>query len=226
MIYFLGYPLVFSLLRLMVRVLGRLRSSGEENVPARGGVLLCPNHLSDADPPTLFVTTPRRAWFVGKRELFEIPVLGWFFARFHAFPIERDSADRAALRRIERCLNAGDPVAVFPEGRCSETGRLQKVQPGAALLALRTGAPIVPVGLQNTNGLMPYGKLVPRWSPRPVVVTFGPPIRPQSFAHLPRGEAVAAMTQALAEALAELTHQPPPPAPAPRIRRRSSAETS
>lgn len=210
MIYFLGYPILFPLLRLLLRLLGRLKSSGEENVPPRGGVLLCPNHLSDSDPPTLFVTTPRRAWFVGKRELFEIPVLGWFFSHFHAFPIERDSADRAALRRIEAHLRAGEAVVVFPEGRLSETGTLQRVQPGAALLALRTGTPIVPVGLENTNGVLPYGDLIPRFSPRPVTVTFGPPLRPQAFAHLPRRAAVAAMTEALGRELARLTDQPPP----------------
>ena len=210
MFYFLAYPLVFVLLRLMMRVLGRLRSSGEENVPATGGVLLCPNHISDCDPPAVFVSTPRRPWFVGKSELFELPVLGWMFAHFQGFPIKRDSADRAALRRIEALLKAGQPVVLFPEGRLSETGRLQRIQPGAALVSLRTGAPIVPVGLQNTNGIVPYGELSPRFSPRRVEVRYGAPIRPQDYAALPRSEALAAMTGALGEALARLTHQPPP----------------
>ncbi|MGI4791526.1 MAG: lysophospholipid acyltransferase family protein [Janthinobacterium lividum] len=211
MIYFFLYPLLFVLLRLLLRVLGRLHSSGEANVPAHGGILYCPNHLSDADPPTVFVSVPRRAWFVGKSELFEIPVLGWFFAHFQGFPIKRDSADRAALRRIEALLKSGEPVVVFPEGRCSETGLLQRIQPGAALLSLRAGVPIIPIGLQNTNGVLPYGKLVPRYSPRSIEVTFGKPIRPQDYAQLSRGEAIAAITEALGLALARLTDQPPPP---------------
>ncbi len=210
MTYFLLYPLVFTLLRLMMRVLGRIHSSGEANVPRSGGVLFCPNHISDCDPPAVFVTTPRRAWFVGKSELFEIPVLGWLFAHFQGFPIKRDSADRAALRRIEALLKSGQPVVLFPEGRLSESGLLQRVQPGAALLALRTGVPIVPVGLRNTNGVVPYGALRPQYSPRSVQVTYGSPIHPQDYATLPRPKAVAALTEVLAAALVELTDQPPP----------------
>ena len=212
MIYFLLYPLVFTLLRLLMRVLGRIHSSGESNVPASGGVLFCPNHTSDCDPPAVFVTTPRRAWFVGKSELFEIPVLGWLFAHFQGFPIKRDSADRAALRRIEALLKFGQPVVLFPEGRLSESGTLQRVQPGAALLSLRTGAPIVPVGIRNTNGVVPYGDLWPRYSSRPVQVTYGVPIYPQNYARLPRPKAIVALTAKLADALAELTDQPPPSA--------------
>ena len=207
MTYFLLYPLVFTLLRLLMRVLGRLQSFGEENVPATGGFLLCPNHISDCDPPAVFVSTPRRAWFVGKSELFEIPVLGWFFSHFQGFPIKRDSADRDALRRIEALLRAGQPVVLFPEGRLSETGTLQKLQPGAALLSLRTGVPIVPVGITGTSGIVPYGKLRPRFSPRPVRVAYGLPIYPQAYAALPRREAITAMMQALEAALVRLTQQ-------------------
>ncbi len=208
MFYFLLYPLVFTLARLLLRVLGRLRSSGEGNVPRRGGLLYCPNHASDADPAAVFVSAPRRCWMVAKSELFDIPVAGWFFRRFHGLSINRDSADRAALRRIEGRLKAGDPVLLFPEGRVSETGRLGPIQPGAALLALRANVPIVPVGLQNTPGLLPYGELLLRPAPRPVIVTYGPPIYPRAFAHLPRARAIAAITAQLGAELARLSAPP------------------
>ena len=211
MIYFLSYPFLFAFLRLILRVLGRLRSSGEENIPRRGGVLYCPNHISDADPTAIFVTAPRRCWMVGKREIFEIPILGPWFAQLQGIQIHRDTPDRAALRRIEQVLNGGEAVLLFPEGRASEEGRLQRLQPGVALVALRTGTPIIPIGLEHTNGLLPYGKLIPRWSPQPLVVTYGPPIHPQDFSGLPRGSAIEAITQKLGDELARLTHQPPPP---------------
>jgi len=211
MIYFLSYPFLFALLRLTLRVLGRLRSSGEENVPRRGGVLYCPNHISDADPTAIFVTAPRRCWMVGKRELFQIPVLGPYFAQLQGIQIHRDTSDRAALRRIEEVLKGGEAVLLFPEGRASEDGRLQRLQPGAALVALRTGTPIMPIGLENVNGVLPYGKLVPRWSLRPVVVTYGPPIHPKDFTEMPRGKAIEAITRKLGDELARLTHQPPRP---------------
>jgi 1-acyl-sn-glycerol-3-phosphate acyltransferase len=211
MIYFLSYPFLFAFLRLLLRGLGRLRSGGEQNVPRRGGVLYCPNHLSDADPTAVFVTAPRRCWMVGKQEIFEIPILGWFFFQLQAIPIHRDSPDRTALRRIEEVLRGGEAVLLFPEGRCSEDGHLQKLQPGVALVALRTGTPIIPIGLQNTNGLLPYGKLVPRRPPAPIIVTYGPPIDPRAFGHLPRSKAIEAITQKLGSELARLTHQSPPP---------------
>ena len=211
MIYFLSYPFLFAFLRLLLRGLGGLRSSGEQNVPHRGGVLYCPNHISDADPTAIFVTAPRRCWMVGKREIFEIPVLGWFFFQLQAIPIQRDSPDRTALRRIEEVLKGGEAVLLFPEGRCSEDGRLQKLQPGVALVALRTGTPIIPIGLQNTNGLLPYGKLMPRRPSAPISVIYGPPIDPREFGHLPRSQAIAALTQKLGAELARLTQQPLPP---------------
>lgn len=211
MIYFLAYPLFFSVIRLLMKVLGRLRSSGEENVPLTGGLIFCPNHIADADPPTVFVSLPRRAWFIGKEELFQIPVVGWFFRHFHAFPIKRDSADRAALKRAEACLRRGEPILVFPEGRCARDGKLQRIQPGAAMLSVRTGCPIVPIGLAHTNEILPYGSLRPRFSKHPVTVTFGPPLRPQEFADLRHGKAVEAVTKRLGDELARLTHQAPPP---------------
>lgn len=222
-VYFFSSFVLFPLARLLARVLGRLRTSGERHVPARGGFIYCPNHISDADPVVFFVSQPRRAWFIGKQELFDIPILGWFFYRFHAFPIRRDTADRAALRRAEACLRRGEPILLFPEGRCSQTGRLQHIQSGAALLALRADVPIVPVGIEHTNELLPYGSLAPRFSRHPVTLTFGPILRPSEFAHLKHGEAVEAMTHKLGEELARLTHQAPPPASAARPRRQPSA---
>ena len=211
MLYFLTYPFFFSAIRLGLKLLGRLRSSGEENVPLRGGLIFSPNHISDADPPTVFVSFPRRAWFIGKEELFQIPVVGWFFHHFHAFPIKRDSADRAALKRAEACLRRGEPILVFPEGRCARDGKLQRIQPGAAMLSVRTGCPIIPVGLEHTNEVLPYGSLRPRFSKHPVTVTFGPAIRPQEFSDLRHSKAVEAVTKRLGEELARLTNQPAPP---------------
>jgi 1-acyl-sn-glycerol-3-phosphate acyltransferase len=210
MIYFLFYPILFTIFRLFARILGRVQTSGEANVPKTGAVIYCPNHLSDADPPTVFVCLPRRAWFIGKSELFAVPVIGWFFAHFHGFPIKRDSADRAALRRAEELLIRGEPLVIFPEGRCAQDGRLQRIQPGAALLSARTGAPIIPVGLRYTNEILPYGSSVPRFSKHAVRLDFGTPIDPKEFSHLHRSEAIKAITQRLGEALAQLIDQPAP----------------
>ena len=205
MIYFLTYPIVFIFFRLLARLLGRVQTQGVANVPLTGGFLYCPNHLSDADPATVFVTIPRRAWFIGKSELYDIPLVGWFFHHFHSLPIKRDSADRAALRRIETLLKCGDPVLIFPEGRCAQDGILGRIQPGAALLSLRANVPIVPVGLRHTNQLLPYGTLMPRFTKDRVTVAFGTPIHPSEFAPLGRSAAIAAITEKLRDELIRLT---------------------
>ncbi|MBV9852770.1 MAG: 1-acyl-sn-glycerol-3-phosphate acyltransferase [Armatimonadetes bacterium] len=224
MIYFLLYPVFFSVFRLLARVLGRMHSTGETFVPRTGPVIYCPNHVSDADPPVVFVCLPRRAWFIAKSELFAVPGFGWVLSRFHAFPIKRDTADRTALRRAEGVLRRGEPLVIFPEGRCAQDGKLQRMQPGAALLSVRTGAPIVPIGLRHTNELLPYGAKFPRFSRHPVRVDFGPPIRRADFAHLPRGAVVDAMTRKLGEELARLTQQSPPPAPPPGLLKRAKQQ--
>ncbi|MGO8670775.1 MAG: lysophospholipid acyltransferase family protein [Capsulimonadaceae bacterium] len=208
MAYFLAYPFLFTILRLALRVLcRRVRVTGESNVPQRGGFLYCPNHMSDSDPVVLFVTAPRRSWFIGKQELFDMPGAGALFRLVHGLPIHRYTADRKALRRIEGLLKAGEPAVFFPEGRVSEDGRIQPLLPGAAMLALHAGVPIIPVGLQNTPALLPYGALCPRFTSAPITVTYGAPILTEDFLFLPRRERIPAMTRRLAADLARLSGQ-------------------
>lgn len=211
MLYYVLYPIFFTLFRIAIRVLARLKSSGEQNVPATGGVIYCPNHLSDSDPVAMLVTAPRRAWYIGKEELFHQGLASWLFRELHGFPIKRDSADRASLRRAENLLKRGEPLVLFPEGRCAQDGVLQRIQPGAALLALRARAPIIPVGIRFTNQLLPYGTLVPRFTRNAVTVEYAPPIRPEDFDHLPKSARIDAMTRRLAEELARLVDQHVPP---------------
>jgi 1-acyl-sn-glycerol-3-phosphate acyltransferase len=163
-------------MRLAYRLLGRLRVEGAANVPRKGSVILAPNHVSAADWPAVGVAAPRALWFMAKEEMFAMPVLGPLIRICRAFPVRRESADRAALRTTEVLLGEGEAVVIFPEGRVSEDARLQPLKPGVALLALRTGAAVVPVALLGTERLLPFGEHVPRPVWKPVVVRFGPPI--------------------------------------------------
>ena len=223
MIYFLMYPIALVFFRVLLLACGRLRSEGEHNVPRTGPVLYCPNHLSDMDPPTLFVTVPRRAWYVAKDDLETMPVLGQILKHCRVIFIKRDSADRRALRLCENVLRRGEPLVIFPEGRCAQAGRLLPIQPGAVMLSIRTGAPIVPIGLRNTNKVLPYGEVRPRFSPSPVRVIFGKPIDPKDYAHLKKSAAMTAMQSALTNALVSLSgleqakngDPAPPEAPGP-----------
>lgn len=199
------------LLRTAFRLCGGLVVEGLENVPRAGRLLICPNHISDCDPPAVLAFLPRDDFAtMAKQELFQIPVLGWLIRALGAFPVERDSADRHALRQAEEILEAERSLLIFPEGRVSEKGCLQKIQPGAALLALRTSAPILPVGLIGTNRVLPYGKTVPRRAGRPVEVRYGMIIEVEQFAGLPHKLARQALTIRIGQELAKLTGQPPP----------------
>lgn len=124
----------------------------------------------------------------------------------------------------EQKLNNGEPLVVFPEGRCSAAGRLSRLQPGAALLSLRTGCPIVPIGLVNTNKILPYGKGIPRVINERVTVNFGVPIDPNDYAGQPRNEAIDAITRRLGCDIAALSNQPEPAIQPMRTRKRNVHE--
>ena len=137
--------------RVTFRVFGRLEVRGRENVPPRGPLILAANHLSNADPPLLAVTTPRDLAFVAKRDLFANPVSRWLFTSLNAYPVDRDRRDVGAMVWALERLRHDGVVLVFPEGTRSRDLRLQRGQPGVAYLALRSQAPVLPVGITGTE---------------------------------------------------------------------------
>ena len=117
---------------------------GKENFPTDGGVLLCSNHISALDPPTVGIAAPRQVHFMAKEELFSAPVLGKILPHINAFPVKRGMSDREALRKGLGVLKEGKVLGLFPEGTRSETGELGKGLAGAGFFALRSKAQIVP----------------------------------------------------------------------------------
>jgi 1-acyl-sn-glycerol-3-phosphate acyltransferase len=164
----------------LLRPLLALRLIGEANVPCTGPLLVASNHLSTADPIILEAAFPRPLFFVGKSELFRNPVFRWILHRFGGIPVERGTPDRAAIRRARAVLEQGIALAIYPEGVRSRTVALLKGLPGAGLIALQSGAPVLPVGIYGTEFFPVNGEMPPRRPknvPRGVTVRFGSPFR-------------------------------------------------
>ena len=174
-LYWIAYPIAFAFMALLFTILGPWRCRGRRNVPKKGGVLIISNHLSDCDPILVQLGALRPIDFMAKSELFTMPVLGPLIRWFKAFPVRRGNPDKAAMRYAVQLLQAGECVCIFPEGKLSETGELQAVLPGAALIVRLAGVPVVACGLQGTNRIIPYGKYTPRMAFSMVRVRFGQP---------------------------------------------------
>jgi 1-acyl-sn-glycerol-3-phosphate acyltransferase len=171
--FFIFRPFTWLLLRIAYWYLGGICIEGRENVPRKGGILVTPNHISNADPPTIGFALPRASYFMANEKLFHRPVLGLLIRWLHGFPVKPGTPDRAALRRGEELLKQGEALVIFPEGTHSPDGKLLPMQPGALLVAQRAGVPIVPTIVLGTTDLIPYGEEKIRRSGKPVIVRFG-----------------------------------------------------
>jgi 1-acyl-sn-glycerol-3-phosphate acyltransferase len=215
MIYLLLRGFCWVALRILFRLFGGYRIEGRGNVPRTGGLLIAANHVSDADPLALGAALPRFCYFMGKEELFQIRLIGPLMRIMRSFPIKRYTADRAALERGIELLSRGEALVVFPESRISENAQLQELYPGAIMMASRAGASILPAVLIGTDGVVPYGHLMPRYSRRGVVVRFGRPMTAQELTGGARGgEGYRRGAKRLRDVLQELlesggSHSPP-----------------
>jgi cytidylate kinase len=170
---------VTALLRLVVRIIVRFRVEGDlGKVPDTGPMILASNHASSADPVLIgaFLNQQlgRPLNWLGKRELLDFPLTGWLGRQGGIHPVDRDAADLDAFRSAMRVLEAGQILAVFPEGTRSRDGGLQQVREGVGMLALRSGAPVLPVAVVDSDLMWPRGHLLPRFGKR-VMVRYGTP---------------------------------------------------
>ena len=155
-------------------LIGLFRVEGAENVPRRGALIVCPNHNGTIDPPLVPAFVPRAdTWSMAKSEYFKNPFMAVLFSSYHAFPVVRHTADRAALRRSLDLLKKGHALIVYPEGTRIDSGILAAPEPGAGFIAQRCGCPVLPVALSGTRECLPKGALWPRRVR--VTVKFGKP---------------------------------------------------
>jgi 1-acyl-sn-glycerol-3-phosphate acyltransferase len=161
---------IYATLRIGVRLLAwivlgrRLRIVGMEHIPRRGAVLVVGNHVGTVEPALTGVFIPRLdVFYLAKSELFRTPLLAWPFRRSHAFPVVRDTPDRAALRVALRLLRDGHVLLVYPEGTRSWDGQiLGDTHGGAGFIARHSGALVVPVASWGSERVIPRGSWLPR----------------------------------------------------------------
>jgi 1-acyl-sn-glycerol-3-phosphate acyltransferase len=139
----------------LFRLNGGYRVTGREFLPRRGPALIAANHLSYLDPPAVGSALPRRAYYFAKKELFTAPLFGRLIRSCYAFPVDREGDDKEAFRHAISLLKAGELLTVFPEGGRSADGSLQAGGRGAALIAARAGAPIIPCAIYGTDRVLP-----------------------------------------------------------------------
>jgi 1-acyl-sn-glycerol-3-phosphate acyltransferase len=169
------FPIARLISWLIVGTFGWPRIVGAYRVPRKGPILVLPNHRADVDPMAVQLACPRNLHFMAKSELFEIKVLGRLLRWAGAFPVKRGEPDRGALRHAAEELKLGEAVCVFPEGQLTETGLVQTAKAGVTLIMRLAPCPVICLGVQNTDRIIPYGKLLPRPSSKRVVLTWGEP---------------------------------------------------
>jgi len=161
----------------ILRVCYRVRVEGRRHVPKDGPVILAANHRSFMDSIFLPLVIRRRVTFVAKAEYFDSKKTAWFFRGVGQIPIRREggSASERALASATEVLETGGVFGIYPEGTRTRDGYLHRGHTGVARLALRTGAPIVPVGMIGTDEIQATDAKLPRFF-RQVTIRFGDPI--------------------------------------------------
>lgn len=195
------YHFANALFRLAFRILLDYRVRGLEKVPREGSLIVAINHASFIDPLMIGAFVPRHVTMMGKVELFRKPIFGLLVRLYGAFPVRRGEGDLQAVRRSLEVLQAGRALLLAPEGTRSKDGTLQRGKEGTALVALRTGATIVPVAVWGPKYLW---KNLARLHRTKAELVVGEPFRLESPTARPRREELQELTDEIMRRIAVL----------------------
>lgn len=171
------YVVVRAIVRVLVSILFPMRVTGLNNIPATGAVMLVSNHISLIDPVFIICALSRPIRFMAKEELFRCKPLGWFLSKMGAFPVARGNSDLSAIRTSIAVLNEGCMLGIYPQGHRYKHDETRELQTGAAMLALRSKAAVVPVRMHAPLRLF-----------RPMRIEIGPAV---NLNDLPRATSAA-----------------------------------
>ena len=192
----------WSVVSPMLHLYFRGKIYGAEQVPKEGPLLVVSNHASNFDPPIVSCSVRRPVAFMAKEELFDVPVLGQAIRLYGAYPVNRLSADRSAIRSALQCLEQGWATGVFLQGTRTPDGKITQPKLGAALIAAKAKAPLLPVSLWGTEKIEQKGSAIPQLVP--VTVRIGEIIPPPSSSSKDELEAVTQKCTTAINALHDL----------------------
>lgn len=196
--------MLYSILRgafwVFTHLVCRYRVSGRKYVPLKGPLLIVANHLSWYDPILLGVVLPRRVWFFSKAEIFRWPIIGPICKRTGQIPVNRGESDRAALEKGIAYLREGKALMIFPEGTVARQEQMIAAHAGAAMLAIRTGATVLPVAHCGTRRVLRSARI---WFPR-VDIQIGKPYTPVLSQDVSRKVGLQRITEDMMTRIAEM----------------------
>lgn len=186
--------IVWGVLRGFYKLVYRVETHGEENVPEEGAFIICGNHVDFIKVPVIVLFTPRKVNFIAKAELFKNPILNRLGNLFDVIPVKRGKQDVDSMKRSLKVLNNGEGLGLFPEGTRRGLEKGVKVKNGAAFMALRTGKPIVPVGVKVLK--------------HKIVLNYGKPLDYSQYqSKTPEKEVLEKVTEEMMNTIVELTNK-------------------
>lgn len=190
------YSFCRGALRLIYKLLFRLEASGLEHIPAQGGVLLCSNHISLLDPPTIGILLKRKVHFMAKKELFDIFGFGWLIKQLGAFPVKRGGVSKESIKTSLMLLRDGHVMGIFPEGHRVKGDEEGMGKRGAATFALRSDAAVIPVAIIGNYKLF-----------KKMRVVYGAPVDLSAYKGSKDPDAAELATEAIMSRIRELKKQ-------------------
>lgn len=167
------YSVVRAITWLILKIFWQMKVEGFENIPKKGAVIIASNHVSYLDPAVLVASLNRKIYFIAKKEVFKNTFVSFILKKMNAFSVDRENVDIVAFKKTINILREEKILGIFPEGTRSSNGELQELKLGVIKIAMKTGVPILPVGISGTHKIYPRGIKFPVLFKHKIIVKYG-----------------------------------------------------